>query len=592
MSDAILTTLLQNQLDHISQQMGWVMQRTARSPIFSESHDFSCFIADADGRLVSVADGIPIHTGGGGFAVKAVLRDFGSIGSIRPGDTFILSDPYEAGGNHLPDWTIINPVFVDGRLIAFTCNRAHQSDIGGGAAGTYNAAATEIFHEGIRLPVLKLVEGGQLREDLWRLLKLNSRCPHLIDGDVRAMIGSTKIGARRIEALTKEFGLETVEKAFSGILDHAERRMRKAISELPDGVYEGMDSSDTDCFEEIDIPVRVRVEIKGNTVLVDFTGSSQQVRGFKNSSLANTVSAVYVALFSYLDTTIPRNAGAFRPVTIVAPEGSVVNARYPAPMTSNTVYPATEIIYAVWKALAKVAADRACAGWGKAAHCISSGKDAEGATYVMYHMHAYPGTGAVQGRDGFPSLGTVITLGGMQIPNVEVFERKYPVRVEQQEMRCDAAGAGEFRGGTGIDYKVTVFDGAEYSFRGEGSGRSSGFGIVGGLSGAKADVVVFDEQGTGMATPRYGVMTLPAVKIAISSSAGGGWGRPIARPPEKVLRDVEDGLVSLDEAREIYSVAINDNHSTEMSIDWEATSRLRDAAQSQKRWSAVDHSEL
>lgn len=571
MSDAILTTLLQNQLDHISQQMGWVMERTARSPIFSESHDFSCFIADATGRLVSVADGIPIHTGGGGFAVEAVLRDFGAKDSIAPGDVFILSDPYEAGGNHLPDWTVIHPVFARGELLAFTCNRAHQSDIGGGAAGTYNSAATEIFHEGIRLPVLKLVEQGQIRGDLWRLLKLNSRCPHLIDGDLRAMIGSTKIGAHRIDALTKEFGLAAVEKAFGAILDHAERRMRAAIADLPDGTYEGVDGSDTDCFREVDVPVRVSIRIEGDTLSVDFTGSAEQVRGFKNSSLANTYSAVYVALFSYLDVSIPRNAGAFRPVSIKAPEGTVVNARYPAPMTSNTVYPATEIIYAVWRALAQAEPARACAGWGKASHCISSGLDAEGMTYVMYHMHGYPGTGAVKGRDGFPSLGTVITLGGMHIPNVEVFERKYPVRIEQQEMRCDAAGAGEFRGGTGIDYRVTVFEGAEYSFRGEGSRTPSGFGIVGGLTGAKAEITVSDLEGLPVATPRYGVMNLPPVSIRISSSAGGGWGLPQHRSPERVLRDVEDGLVSVQAARDRYLVAIG----SEMSIDWKETDRLR-----------------
>lgn len=571
MDDAVLTTLLQKQLDHISRQMGWVMERTSRSPIFSESHDFSCFIADAEGRLVSVADGIPIHTGGGGFAVAAVLRDFGP-GDIGKGDVFILSDPYEAGGNHLPDWTIIHPVFVGDKLMAFTCNRAHQSDIGGGAAGTYNSSATEIFHEGIRLPVMKLVEGGRLREDIWRLLKLNSRCPHLTDGDVRAMIGSTKIGAQRIQALVEEFGLASVRTSFASILDHAERHMQAAISALPDGVYEGEDASDTDCFRTVPVPVRVKITVAGGAMTVDFTGSAAQIRGFKNSSLANTHSAVYVALLSHFDAPIPRNAGAFRPITIVAPEGTVVNARYPAPMTSNTVYPATEIIYAIWKALSAAQPAEACAGWGKAAHCISSGADADGQTYVMYHMHAYPGTGAVRGRDGFPSLGTVITLGGMHIPNVEMFERKYPVVIRRQEMRCDAAGAGEFRGGTGIDYEVEVLEAAEYSFRGEGSRTASGFGVGGGLIGAKADIDVRLPGGEPVETPQYGVRTLPPVRIAIASSAGGGWGDPFARDPAKVLRDVQDGVVSIAAARNVYGVAVRPD---ELVIDEHETSRLR-----------------
>jgi N-methylhydantoinase B len=166
--DPVNLALVQNRLDHIARQMGWVMTRTARSPIFSQSHDFSCFIAGADGILISQADGIPIHTGGGGFAVRALLKTFG--GKMSPEDVYLLNDPYVAGGNHLPDWVIARPVFVDGEIVAFTCNRAHQSDIGGGAAGTYNPAATEIFHEGLRLPPMQLVEAGRMREDLWQLL--------------------------------------------------------------------------------------------------------------------------------------------------------------------------------------------------------------------------------------------------------------------------------------------------------------------------------------------------------------------------------------------------------------------------------------
>ena len=194
--DPVALAVIQNRLDNISQQMGLVMLRSARSPIFSHARDFSCFISDCAGSIVSQADGIPIHTGGGGFAVRALLSAFGQ--KLADKDVFVLNDPYVAGGNHLPDWVIARPIFYAGRLVAFTCNRAHQSDIGGGAAGTYNPAASEIFHEGIRLPVLRLVEGGETREDLWQLLLLNSRTPNLLDGDLRAMIGSTKIGAETI----------------------------------------------------------------------------------------------------------------------------------------------------------------------------------------------------------------------------------------------------------------------------------------------------------------------------------------------------------------------------------------------------------
>ncbi|MEE2722670.1 MAG: hydantoinase B/oxoprolinase family protein, partial [Pseudomonadota bacterium] len=222
--DPVKLSLVQNRLDHITRQMGWVMTRTARSPIFSQSHDFSCFIADTEGTLVSQADGIPIHTGGGGFAARAVMAAFGD--EMADGDVFLLNDPYTAGGNHLPDWVIARPVYSGGELVALACNRAHQADIGGGAAGTYNSAATEIFHEGIRLPVLKLIEADQTRNDLWQLLMINTRTAEALDGDLRAMIGSTRIGAERIKALVEELGMDRYRAYFDGVLEHANRRFR------------------------------------------------------------------------------------------------------------------------------------------------------------------------------------------------------------------------------------------------------------------------------------------------------------------------------------------------------------------------------
>ena len=208
--------------------MGDVMVRTARSPIFSQAHDFTCFVCGADGWLVSQADGIPIHSGGGGFAVRAVLRDF--AGEIEPGDVFVLNDPWQAGGNHLPDWVIARPVFAGGRLVAFVCNRAHQSDIGGGAPGTYNPLARDTWQEGVRLPAMKLVARGEVRRDLWRLLLANSRTPELQDGDLRAMLGATRIGAERVAEFAEEVSVDGALALFDGILDHAERRMRAALA--------------------------------------------------------------------------------------------------------------------------------------------------------------------------------------------------------------------------------------------------------------------------------------------------------------------------------------------------------------------------
>lgn len=577
--DPIGLALVQKQLDHIARQMGWVMTRTARSPIFSQSHDFSCFIGDRHGNVVSQADGLPIHTGGGRFAIQAVLSAFGS--EIADGDVFILNDPYEAGGNHLPDWTVIRPVFVRDRLLAFCCNRAHQSDIGGGAAGTYNAAATEIFHEGIRLPVLRLIEMGRSRHDLWRLLLLNSRCPDLLDGDLRAMVGSTEIGARRVRDALSSLGTEErAQQYLEGILDHAERLMLRELKSLRAGSYDGEDVSDNDCFGPADVRVRVRISASAQGLLVDFTGSSPTIRGFKNSSIANTCSSVYLAVLSFLGGQLPKNDGAFRPITIVAPEGTIVNARPPAPMTMNTVFPATNIVHACWKALADCDPERGCAGWGKSLHCVTSGPTSSGNTFVMYHWHGLPAAGAVRGRDGFPTMGTVPTLCGLQLANVEAYEQLYPVRIQHYEMRCDGGGAGEFRGGTGIDYVADVDAAADYSFRGEGAHGLTAFGVNGGHEGQTGSLSLASVSGAPIEAPQFGVRQLPPLRVTIASPGGGGFGDPLQRDPEAVLRDVLDGVVSLHKARDVYGVALCGDP---LGVDLTATAALRNAVASRRQ---------
>jgi N-methylhydantoinase B len=570
--DPVRLAILQKQVDHISQQMGWIMTRTARSPIFSQSHDFTCFVAGAGGDIIAQADGIPIHSGGGGFAVRATLQTFGE--EMREGDVYLLSDPYIAGGNHLPDWTMIRPIFVAGRLCGFTCNRAHQSDIGGGAAGTYNPEATEIFHEGIRLPVLRLVEEGKLRRDLFSLLLLNSRCPDLMEGDLSAMFGSTRIGAERVAAMLTEIGVDQGLAYFDALLRYGENRMRAEIAKLPKGIYLGEDGSDTDCFQKIDVPVRVTLEIRDETLIFDFTGSAPQIRGFKNSSIANTYSAVYVAVATFFDHSLPRNEGLFRPVTIIAPEGTVVNARPPAPMTMNTVYPATDIIYACWKALAQAAPERGCAGWGKACYGLSSGRDEVGRFFVMYHWHGASGGGAVKGRDGFQSVGHMISLGGLTLPNVEGYEKSYPVRIHRQELRRDTAGAGEFRGGAGVDYICDVLVPTEHAVRSEGVGRPSGYGIGGGRDGAPGQLDVEELSVGPRPPPQYGIQRLGPSRIRVQSSAGGGWGHPHRRDPDAVLADVLDGIVSAEQAFDIYGVVLTHDG---RNVDREKTTRHREA---------------
>jgi N-methylhydantoinase B len=568
--DPILLALVQNRLDHISRQMGWVMMRTARSPIFSQSHDFSCFIADPDGTLVSQADGIPIHTGGGGFAVRAVLKAFAD--DMSEGDVFVLNDPYTAGGNHLPDWVIARPVFVQGRLAAFACNRAHQADIGGGVAGTYNSAATEIFHEGIRLPALKLIAAGKTRDDVWQLLMINTRTAEALDGDLRAMIGSTRIGADRVVALVEELGLDRYRDYFEGILDHADRSYRRCIERIPDGVYQAEEEIDNDCFEPIDAAIRVTLTVEGDHMRVDFTGTDGQVRGFKNSSVANTWSAVYMALASYFEPDLPRNEGTFRNVDIIAPEGTVINARPPAAMTMNTVFVAHEIVHAVWKALGQALPERSCAGWGKSVHGTTTGRIGGESPFVMYHWVAAPGGGAVEGRDGFNLIGHLIALGGLVLPNVETYEQLYPVLFKRQALRQDTAGPGAWRGGTGCDYEVEIKVPADYSFRGEGLYAVSCFGMAGGAPGAPGAMSLAFADGREIEVPKYGVQHHGPLTLRATSPGGGGWGDPKTRATERVLRDVRDGVLSREAAEAVYGVGLSDDGKA---VDAARTEELR-----------------
>lgn len=568
--DPVVLALTQNRLDHICRQMGWVMSQTALSPIFSQAHDFSCFVTNHEGQIISQADGLPAHAAGGGFAVRALVAAFGA--DVAPGDVFLMNDPYVAGGNHLPDWVVATPVFVGGRLVAYACDRAHQSDIGGGAPGTYNGEATEIFHEGIRLPPLRIVEKGDVRRDVWQMLLLNSRTPELLDGDLQAMIGATRVGGQRIEVLGAELGIQAITDIFDAVLDHADARFRQIVAALPDGRYEGEEYSDNDCFDAGRFAIRVAVTIAGDSMTVDFTGTDPQMRGFKNSPLANSHSLTYVGLASFLGGDIPINEGTFRAARLILPPGSLVNPKAPAPQTMSTMYMGHEIVHAIWKALAQADPSRACAGWGKTVHGISTGHNAAGEPYVLYHWNALSAAGAVAERDGFHQIGLLGALGGLTVPNVEAYERLYPIRIHRHEIRCDSAGPGERRGGAGIEYEAEVDGEVVQSFRSEGLNYAAAYGANGGGEGAGAEMTIVSNGQIVNDLPLYGKRTLMNPRFTVRSAGGGGWGDPRRRDPEAIARDVLDGIVSITAAREIYGTVLD---SATGLVDSKATLDLR-----------------
>jgi N-methylhydantoinase B len=553
--DPITLSVVAHRLESITREIGVAMAAAARSPIFSEAHDFSCFLTDADGIVVTQADGLPIHTGCGGTAVRAVLERFRR--DVRPGDSFLVNDPYLGGGNHLPDGVIATPLFAGRRLMFFACNRAHQVDIGGGAPGTYNPRAREIFHEGLRIPPVRVASGGHILDDVLGLVAANSRQPDVLRADLEAMIGSTRLGARRLAELVAQLGAAATRRYCAALLDASERRMRSELRRIPDGVYRGQDAMNNDCWSEREVIVRVTIEARDGRLEVDFEGSDPQIPAYKNSSMANTLSAVYLAVALLVDPTIPHNEGAYRPISVRAPLGSVVNPRAPAPVGSCTVHPAIEIMHACWRALAPALPDQSSAGWGKEVRPITTSGPPD-APRVVYHSLTPPGAGAVKGRDGYDSLASLVGLGGSYAPSVERWERQFPIRIRRSELRPDAAGPGQWRGGTGAVYEVELLEDSICAMRAEGVRTPSGFGARGGGDGAPGRAIADPGTARERDLPQNDVIELPAATvIRIEAPGGGGWGDPLARDPQRVAADCADGILSVERATADYALAVD-----------------------------------
>lgn len=339
--DPITLAVVEHRLGSIALEMAEVMLRTSMSQILNSGRDFSTAILDADCQLVAQGEGIPVHISALPPAGQAVRDSCGE--EMAEGDLFVLNDPY-FGGSHLPDITIIAPIFYEDRLLFYAVNRAHHSAIGGATYGGYNPAASEIYHEGLRIPPLKLYDRGVPRQDLLHMLSINVRHPENFLGDLNAQIGSVTIAARRTHALLERYGPTRLQRCVSEILAATERQVRQLIASWPDGVYKGETFIDDDGFDSTMIPIRATVTIQGDTMAVDLSESSPQVTGFINSSYANTRSLAHAAIMYMAPPDVPKNEGSMRAVTIIAPRGLIVNPNPPAPVCMSTNHCGEEII--------------------------------------------------------------------------------------------------------------------------------------------------------------------------------------------------------------------------------------------------------
>jgi N-methylhydantoinase B len=571
-SEAITAEIVRNYLETVSAEMSKVVENTSISPIFSETHDYSTGIFYLDERgvsLVARAQSVPVHIFAALTSVETVLKVY--EGDIHEGDLFFASDPYY-GGSHIPDWTIVNPVFVDGKPLFFTSVRGHVNDVGGCAPGGYNTLAREIWHEGFRVPPVKLREKGEVVQDIWNLILSNTRTKDDITGDLNAMVGGCIIAARRLEDLVRKYGGAVVARSVDYILDYSETRLRAEIESWPDGVYRGKSVLDHDSAGGGEVPVHATVTIRGSSLKIDLSGSHPQVAGFVNSVATNTISNIYSTLVS-LCPDIPVNSGYFRPVEIVLPPKSVVNCEPPAPVGHSTVCIGSDVMEAVMKAFETVVPDRVGSANIDLGNVRVYGTNSRsGRFFVASDLWATAmSAGGAKGTDGWG--GYAAPFCALKLPSLEMYERQFPFSYISVEYARDTAAPGQFRGAPALYYRRRMTDSVRAIVYNQGY-RNTMQGYLGGRSGAGNYFVLNAGSGDELKVPYacYDVPVKAGNVIFAQSGAGGGWGDPLKREPKAVLNDVLNDYVSVERARIDYGVVID---AQRMAIDEAATRELR-----------------
>jgi N-methylhydantoinase B len=540
-ADPVTTQVLRYRLESIADEMGYTLVRTSRSTVIKEIMDITCAVFDREGRTIAQGHHAPMLLTGFEFTMATLL---GRIKDWEEGDVVLSNDPY-LGGQHLTDLQIIAPVFYQGRLSGFVGSIAHHSDVGGSAPGTVAGGLTEIFQEGLRLPMVKLLRAGKECADIFDILRANIRVPDKTLGDVRAQAAAGFVGARRLQEAYARYGVETVERCTGELMDVSERRLREGLRAIPDGIYSGEDFVDDDGISEDPIRIVVNIRKKGGAATVDFEGTSPQVRGNVNCPIATTHAAVYYALIAVIDPHVPANSGCYRPFTVEAATGTVVNPRPPAAVQART-NTSQKIAEAMFRALAKAMPGRVPAGsHGNIMTNAFSGYHP--GTHKRFVCIDIQGGGAgarpsKDGRDGQDSH-----LARFMNTPVEAEELEYPLRVERYELLPDTGGAGKFRGALGLRRDIRAL--AEVTFsRYADRQKFRPFGVAGGKDGASGATYINGERAKAK-----GLNVLkPGDVVSLRTPGAGGYGDPKERDRDAVRRDVEDGKVSPERAREEY----------------------------------------
>jgi N-methylhydantoinase B len=572
--DPFTVEIIREQLIAAAEESFIALGRASQSPIIYEVLDYACALTDPAGDLIAQANGVPGFLGTLTFAVKAILEKFPQS-AMHPGDIFITNDPYTGGGNHLSDVALIAPIYFDDRIVAFSVNKAHWTEVGGMAAGSWTTDSTEIYQEGLQFPAIMLYRGGEPIQGLIDLIGANVRTPDRTLGDLFAGVASVRTGERRVVEICERYGLPIFLESVTAILDYGERSARQALAELPKGTFFAEDWIDDDGLGPDPIYVCAKVTIADGEFVVDYTGSAPQVRGPVNCTRTRLFSACRSMFKSITDPQAPVNEGWFRPLKTICPDGTIFTAQRPAPVSTywETGAYAVDLI---WRALFPVLSDRLSAGHSlSVCGTIISGKDEEGMTFVMVEPQA-GGWGATATRDGESGL-VVVGDGETYVMPVEVCEARYPLMIDRFSFNPGVAGAGKYRGGFGLirDYRV-VCEKAELTTT-FGRHRFPPWGAAGGKDGSPNGVAVIPVGHEKPVLWRGKLARYPLRRGDIAhlvTGGGGGYGDPLTRDPALARQDIRDDFLSAEDVRQTYGVILDPGS---MAIDEAATVRLRTA---------------
>jgi len=572
--DPPLVSIFQRRFESISEEMALSLLRTAKSPIFGEGRDFVTGLYDAKGGTLGQAEYQAVLVFSIPTCLEHIISYYGD--EIYPGDVIIHNDVF-SGGGQLPDIGIFSPIFYKDKLVAFACAKGHVADIGGAVAGGHNPFATDVWAEGIRIPPLKVYEKGKFRKDVWDFLFANIRFPFVAD-DIRAEIGGTSLGKRKLVELIDRYGLDTYETHVNALYDASEMMFREQIALMPDGVYKGESTIHNE--EKGDSTVRVTITIVGSDITFDFTGSSPAASYYINCPRAAAIASVWLTMLMLIDE-VPHTAGIFRALHVITPEGFIG-----APFGTPTVlgnHVSNLISNSIINALAEAIPDRVFAAWHRDYHFSFNGIDPRtGEAFAdIDFLASKGGAGAVRGVDGYDAIGIIATCGAYFAQDYEMLEFHDPVFLRANEYSQDSAGAGQWRGGLGvytsIDFGAETTSVSIWGMHGTIE-EERAFGLFGGKKGSLNKIMLkLPGESEKQAKP-FGLYSLPkGTNLQKWAGGGGGFGDPYLRDAEIVLAEVRNEFVSINGARDDYGVVIEGNvrYPNFLRINWEETERLR-----------------